>query len=36
MWYVYLVLPMSGMFILYYAIDDILRLKKVENELRMS
>ncbi len=32
MWYVYLVLPLSGLFIIYYALDDIVRLKKVENE----
>jgi len=26
-WYVYLVLPLSGLFIIYYAVDDILTLR---------
>lgn len=25
MWYVYLVLPLSGLFIIYYAVDDVLK-----------
>ncbi len=29
MWYVYLVLPLSGLFIIFYAIDDIVNLLKV-------
>ncbi|MEA1887079.1 MAG: TRAP transporter small permease subunit [Bacteroidota bacterium] len=28
MWYVYLVLPLSGLFIIYYALDDIVRLRR--------
>ena len=28
MWYVYLVLPLSGLFIIYYALDDIIRLRE--------
>ncbi len=29
MWYVYLGLPLSGMFIIYYAMDDIVELRKL-------
>jgi TRAP-type C4-dicarboxylate transport system permease small subunit len=29
MWYVYLVLPLSGLFIIFYAMDDIVNLLKV-------
>lgn len=30
MWYVYLVLPLSGLFIIFYAMDDIVNLLSVE------
>jgi len=33
MWYVYLVLPMSGLFIILYAMDDIVSLLKVKKSI---
>ncbi|MEE4214757.1 MAG: TRAP transporter small permease subunit [Bacteroidales bacterium] len=34
MWYVYLVLPLSGLFIIFYAIDDIVNLLKVGKSIK--
>ena len=33
MWYVYLVLPLSGLFIILYAMDDIVNLLKVKKSI---
>lgn len=32
MWYVYLVLPLSGLFIIYYAVDDIFKKAEAEDK----
>lgn len=34
MWYVYLVLPLSGLFIIFYAMDDIVNLLKVGKSIK--